>query len=80
MGGGGTPAPPTPFTLHPPPPPPFILYLNSSLLATFYTLSFIDYIYIHVVNMFFPVSKVSPLFSPVSKVSREFVFPYSGCI
>jgi hypothetical protein len=36
---------PKPYTLYPPPPPPFILYLKSSLLATFYTLSFLDYIH-----------------------------------
>ena len=41
--GGGKPPPPPPFSLDHPPPPPFMLYLNSSLLATFYTLSFIDY-------------------------------------
>ena len=30
-----------------PSPPYFILYLNSLLLATFYTLSFIDYIHVY---------------------------------
>ena len=41
----GKPPPPPPFILHPPPPSPFILNRNSPLLATFYTLSFIDYIH-----------------------------------
>ena len=31
--------------IYTPPPPPFILHLNSSLLATFYSLSFLDYIH-----------------------------------
>jgi hypothetical protein len=41
---GGRLPPPPPFTLHHPPPPPFSLYLDSRLLPTFYTLSFLDYI------------------------------------
>ena len=42
---GGKPPPPAPFILHSPAPPHFILCIDSPLLATFYTLSFTDYIH-----------------------------------